>query len=81
VPGEASRSASASLSQQLASRYNLSMAEYDRILDQAGAMPFGIQDLEVDLSAYRRIYDTQFAGQGLLVLEGIRNYHREYRWS
>jgi polyketide biosynthesis 3-hydroxy-3-methylglutaryl-CoA synthase-like enzyme PksG len=81
VPGEASRSASASLAQQLASRYNLSMAEYDRILDQAGAMPFGIQDLEVDLSAYRRIYDTQFAGQGLLVLEGIRNYHREYRWS
>ena len=81
APGPAGPAASARLADQLKSRYQLSMAEYDGLLDEAAAQPFGVQDHRVDRSKFQKIYDDQFAGRGLLVLDGISNYHREYVWS
>jgi len=65
----------------LKSRYELSVQEYDNLLDQALEWPFGTRDKEVNTLAYQEIYDGVMANQGLLVLRKITNYHREYEWS
>lgn len=65
----------------LASRHELTMKAYDALLDLSLEWPFGIKDKPVDLTPYASIYDQAFAGQGLLVLKQVKNYHREYVWS
>jgi polyketide biosynthesis 3-hydroxy-3-methylglutaryl-CoA synthase-like enzyme PksG len=67
--------------ESLQDRYQLTTPEYDTLLEESMAWPFGTKDKEVDLARYQDIYDRCFAGRGLLVLERIANYHREYRWS
>jgi polyketide biosynthesis 3-hydroxy-3-methylglutaryl-CoA synthase-like enzyme PksG len=69
------------LTETLASRHPLSMAEYDDLLDQNAEWTFGIQERRMDRTRFASLYQEQFANQGLLVLDGIRNYHREYVWS
>jgi 3-carboxymethyl-3-hydroxy-acyl-[acp] synthase len=69
------------MSSALAGRYELSMQEYDTLLDLNLEWTFGIKDRESDTSAYQEIYDHAVKGQGLLVLKRIRDYHREYEWS
>ncbi|WP_421845176.1 hydroxymethylglutaryl-CoA synthase family protein [Mycobacterium sp.] len=81
MPFGAAEAASARLDQQLSSRYELTMAEYDSLLDETAAWPFGVKDRRVDRSGYQAIYDDQFVGGGLLVLDEIRNFHRKYVWS
>jgi polyketide biosynthesis 3-hydroxy-3-methylglutaryl-CoA synthase-like enzyme PksG len=66
---------------QLDRRYRLSMPEYDALLDDLRAFPFGAKDVEVGLSRFGRIYEQAFAGQQRLVLRRIKDYHREYEWS
>jgi polyketide biosynthesis 3-hydroxy-3-methylglutaryl-CoA synthase-like enzyme PksG len=65
----------------LNSRYELSVQEYDDLLDLALQWPFGIKDKKVDTIPYQKIYDCVMGRQGLLVLKKITNYHREYEWS
>lgn len=65
----------------LADRHPLTMPEYELLLDAGLEWIFGIKDKEVDLTAYRGIYDRALAGRGLLVLKRISGYHREYEWS
>jgi len=65
----------------LAARHALSMNEYEAILDCAGQMGFGTRDLEVPIAGFGRIYERCFAGQGLLRLERVKNFHREYAWT
>ena len=62
-------------------RYELSVQEYDRLLDLALEWLFGTKDKEADTSPYQEIYDRSMAGRGLLVLKKVANYHREYQWS
>ncbi|MCP4992356.1 MAG: hydroxymethylglutaryl-CoA synthase family protein, partial [Gammaproteobacteria bacterium] len=69
------------LGQKLADRYELSMAEYDPLLDLNMEWLFGVQDLVVDVEPYAAIYERQLQGQGLLVLKKIENFHRVYEWS
>jgi polyketide biosynthesis 3-hydroxy-3-methylglutaryl-CoA synthase-like enzyme PksG len=65
----------------LSNRYELSMPEYDRLLDLGLEWVFGTKDKEADTSPYQEIYDRSMAGRGLLVLKKVANYHREYQWS
>lgn len=67
--------------EQLANRYQLSMTEYDKLLELNDEWLFGIQDKTVEMNGYANIYDSQFAGQGLLVLQKIEGFHRVYGWS
>jgi polyketide biosynthesis 3-hydroxy-3-methylglutaryl-CoA synthase-like enzyme PksG len=62
-------------------RYELSVQEYDRLLDLGLEWMFGTKDKEADTSSYQEIYDRSIAGRGLLVLKKVANYHREYQWS
>ena len=80
-PGSQDRLAPMQLAQSLATRHELSMVEYDGILDQSMDWMFGVQNREVDFSGFSEIYRNQFERKGYLVLKGISNYHREYLWS
>jgi polyketide biosynthesis 3-hydroxy-3-methylglutaryl-CoA synthase-like enzyme PksG len=65
----------------LDTRYELTIAEYETLLDLSREWGFGVKDLKVDNSTYQGIYERAIAGQGLLVLKRITDYHREYEWS
>jgi len=65
------------LARQLDERHRLSMPEYERLLEMHKRLPFGTQNGEPDGAGFEQL----FAGRGLLVLDRIRGYHREYRWS
>lgn len=65
----------------LSERHELSMSEYDLLLDIGMDWPFGIKDRVVDCTPYQSIYDETLAGRGFLVLREIRDYHRIYGWS
>jgi len=69
------------IEKQLKERKKLSIAEYDRILDQNMEWVFGVKDKTVDLSPFAVIYEEQFHNKKLLRLDKINNYHREYIWS
>jgi polyketide biosynthesis 3-hydroxy-3-methylglutaryl-CoA synthase-like enzyme PksG len=69
------------IGERLSDRYPLTMGEYDQLIDLCAEWSFGLKDREVDRSGFAGIYESHLAGRGLLVLEGIRNYHREYAWS
>ncbi len=70
--------ASRQLGAQLDARRPLTMPEYEAVLAAHQAMPFGVRDADVALTSQ---YNECFAGRGLLTLQRIRNYHREYAWS
>lgn len=65
----------------VARRCPLSMAEYELISDLSRDRMCGVRDQTYDVGPYERIYASQFAGRGLLVLDRIENFHRRYRWS
>lgn len=69
------------IEKELAKRYPLGMAEYDRLLDVNLEWLFGTMDKEMNQDSFAPIYDHFFQDRGLLVLKRIRNYHREYDWS
>jgi polyketide biosynthesis 3-hydroxy-3-methylglutaryl-CoA synthase-like enzyme PksG len=69
------------LAGNLASRHSLNMSDYDDLLNGNAEWTFGIKDRRAERSTFADLYQKQFAGRGLLVLEGISNYHREYVWS
>jgi len=62
-------------------RHMLTMPEYEDLIPLNRALMSGIEDAQPDHRAFPEIYDQQFKGQGLLVLDKISAYHREYRWS
>jgi len=65
----------------VAGRYPLNMAEYELISDLSRDRMCGVRDHTYDIGPYERIYASQFAGRGLLVLDRLENFHRRYRWS
>lgn len=81
TPGASAKLAPLALGQRIAERAELDMPEYDRILDLNASWPFGRKDGVVDPAPFAALYARQFEGRGLLVLRGIRDYHREYGWS
>jgi polyketide biosynthesis 3-hydroxy-3-methylglutaryl-CoA synthase-like enzyme PksG len=69
------------IQERLNRRYQLSMEEYDRLLDLNMEWMFGIKDKETDISQYVRVYEHFLEGRGLLVLKRVKEFHREYDWS
>ncbi|GAB2890537.1 polyketide biosynthesis 3-hydroxy-3-methylglutaryl-ACP synthase PksG [Paraburkholderia jirisanensis] len=69
------------MTQAIAGRHPLRMNDYETISNLSVQRMCGVQDLEPDLSTYRHIMQSHFDGSGLLVLAGIKNFHREYRWA
>lgn len=65
----------------VADRYALGIEEYDTICDLALQWMFGVEDGAVETAPYAGLLDTAFAGRDLLVLRGVRKFHREYGWS
>lgn len=62
-------------------RRPLQMAEYELMSDLSVERMGGTKDQVFDPTPYRAVYDDCLAGQGLLVLDRITNFHRKYRWS
>lgn len=62
-------------------RYPLSLPEYELISDLSLHRMAGVRDHAYDTSAYADVYERQFAGRGLLVLDKVVDFHRRYRWS
>ncbi|CAL7959629.1 Polyketide biosynthesis 3-hydroxy-3-methylglutaryl-ACP synthase PksG [Gammaproteobacteria bacterium] len=67
--------------EKLDNRYKLNFEEYDKLLDLYAEWIIPEENKEVDFAAYHTIYEHSLQGKGLLILKGIRKYHREYAWS
>ena len=69
------------IGEKLSNRYELTMEEYDRILDLNMEWMFGIQNKEVDISKFSKMYEHFFEGRNYLVLKEVKDFHRKYTWS
>jgi len=65
---------------QLDSRYRLSMEEYETLLRGSSAVKFGTRNMKSDLDLIPGAL-TSCQGKDRLILEGINEFHREYRWT
>jgi len=70
--------AESGLEAQLYSRYQLHMPDYERVLNANRRSHFGAKEARVDPGELADLYQTIFAGQGICVWKGIRQYAREY---
>jgi polyketide biosynthesis 3-hydroxy-3-methylglutaryl-CoA synthase-like enzyme PksG len=64
-------------------RYRLTVAEYDELLAVTAELTFGARDFTVDLDRFAAITKAIRTAPGVgqyLVLEAVRDYHREYTW-
>ncbi len=66
------------ISQRLDSRYELSMEQYDRLLEKSGELKFGTRNIEADWNFIPQAVERLPAPT--LFLKRIREYHREYEW-
>ncbi|MEU3047245.1 hydroxymethylglutaryl-CoA synthase [Streptomyces sp. NPDC006984] len=64
----------------LTARRPLTVAEYDTVAAAGDRAQFGVRDARFDLDSYGEL-GKEFTGRGLLVLERIDGYHRQYRWT
>jgi 3-carboxymethyl-3-hydroxy-acyl-[acp] synthase len=69
------------LDRAIEDRCELSIPQYEDILDQNMEWMFGIQDKKVNIDGFSVIYNKYYRGKGLLSLSEVKNYHRIYRWS
>ena len=65
----------------LDARLPLSIGEYETVSDLALERMCGVEDAACDPAPYASVYERAMEGRGLLVLDRIRRFHREYRWS
>jgi polyketide biosynthesis 3-hydroxy-3-methylglutaryl-CoA synthase-like enzyme PksG len=80
-PDAAARLSALGLEEALGRRYELTFAEYERLVALNSEWGFGVRDKQVDAAAFREIYERQFEGRGLLTLRGVSGYHRKYAFS
>ncbi|RKT17057.1 hydroxymethylglutaryl-CoA synthase [Streptomyces sp. 1114.5] len=81
TPQGGQRLAERGIAAAIADRYALSMPEYELISDLSLDRMCGVRDHTYDVSPYAAVYDSHFAGRGLLVLDEVVDFHRRYRWS
>lgn len=75
----AKRIKSMNINAQLDSRYRLTMEQYEDLLHQNGAVAFGTRNIKID----RNIIPDTLRGnreRKILILDEIKEYHREYIW-
>src|SRR5262245_56509008 len=66
------------LKSRLDRRYEVTMAQYDRLLEKSCEMKFGTRNLVPDVSFIPETRST--LGQPVLMLKQIKEFHREYEW-
>jgi polyketide biosynthesis 3-hydroxy-3-methylglutaryl-CoA synthase-like enzyme PksG len=69
------------IKENLSNRYDLTMEQYDHLLDLNLEWMFGVKDKQVDFSKFSDIYEKYAEGRGLLVLKEVKDFHRKYIWS
>lgn len=62
-------------------RRPLTMDEYELVSELSVDRMCGVRDKVFDPAPYAAAYDECLAGKGLLVLDRVSDFHREYRWS
>lgn len=67
--------------ERLEKRHQLTMEEYDHILDVNAEWGFGIQNKVADVSMFSDIYENYYEGKKLLIIDKVEGFHRKYRWS
>lgn len=67
------------IEETLNNRYKLSMEEYENLLTESGTVKFGTRNVKLDLGLHSDALETS-RGRHRLILEEIREFHREYRW-
>lgn len=80
-PAAARAVAAQGLAAALDTRCGLTVDEYDRLVSGMDDSAFGVREAVFDPRGYEPVYESHFAGRGLLVLDRIAGYHREYRWT
>ncbi len=76
----AARARSLGLDAALASRRPVTVDDFDRV-ERARDACDGRADFTVDRDVVPGAYEEQYAGRGLLVLEGAKGFRRRYAWS
>jgi polyketide biosynthesis 3-hydroxy-3-methylglutaryl-CoA synthase-like enzyme PksG len=69
------------IAEGLASRRELCVAGYEKLLAANQQDPFGLRDAVFSPAPFDAFYRSEFEGRGLLVLDRIVGYQRQYRWS
>jgi polyketide biosynthesis 3-hydroxy-3-methylglutaryl-CoA synthase-like enzyme PksG len=68
-----------SIEQRLNERYRLNMEQYMTLLMGSGAVKFGTRNVTLDQNLLPEAFEAS-QGKGLLFLERIHEFHREYRF-
>lgn len=69
------------INDQLSKRRNLKIEEYERLNDINSEGLFGRKNYEVRFTDFNDIYEDFYQDRGFLVLNEIKDYHRDYKWS
>lgn len=69
------------IGERLASRYEVSIEEYDQLLVYNQELLMGTENKVLDFAPLSHVYQNHFEGRKLLVLNRINNFHREYAWT
>lgn len=77
----AQKLAACRIGERIEERYRLTIDQYEVIADRSLELKCGAENGSVDLTPYGDVYEQRFDGRGLLVLRGVRNFHRQYAWS
>ena len=80
MPGAKEYVRSLGISEQLASRYDLSIEEFDNIARNLASQA-AKDTFETDLSYPDGWYEKFYKDKGLLILKGAKNFIRQYEWS
>ena len=68
------------IERQLNERYQLSMDEYEILMQGSGAVKFGTRNVTLDFHIIPGAFSS-CRGKSRLYLEEIRDFHRQYRWG
>jgi polyketide biosynthesis 3-hydroxy-3-methylglutaryl-CoA synthase-like enzyme PksG len=81
LPGPARNELKGAVEQSLEERVRLSWDRYDSLAAVAGQPPAGTQQAAIDFEGCADILELSNFGQPRLVLAGVENYARVYRWA
>ncbi len=79
-PGARAATEAQAIGERLAGRRPVSVAEYEAV-ERARAAAIDCSDYTVDRSLLGDLYARAYEGRGRLVLDGVRDYQRDYRLS
>ncbi|MFI6482506.1 hydroxymethylglutaryl-CoA synthase family protein [Nonomuraea sp. NPDC050663] len=69
------------VAQALDERSKLTVEELDEVGELSADRGFGTRNAVFETKAYGGLFEAGFEDRGLLVLDRIADFHREYRWS